>query len=122
MSSELALILFITNVSMFLLVQYLQEKKMKISKISKHHAIYQFQYNHHVFRIYKSDDREWHLYLLLKTNYDDQHFMNNYKTLKEIKYDFQKNLEQVKVYMEELQKHLNLTHKLEDNYDFSLEK
>ena len=95
---------------------------MKISKISKHHAIYQFQYNYHVFRIYKSDDREWHLYLLLKTNYDDQHFMNNYKTLKEIKYDFQKNLEQVKVYMEELQKHLNLTHKLEDNYDFSLEK
>tara|TARA_R100001230_G_C5525357_1_gene61158 strand:+ start:249 stop:536 length:288 start_codon:yes stop_codon:yes gene_type:complete len=95
---------------------------MKISKISKHHAIYQFQYNHHVFRIYKSDDGEWHLYLLLKTNYDDQHFMNNYKTLKEIKYDFQKNLEQVKVYMEELEKHLNLTHKLEDNYDFSLEK
>ena len=30
MSSELALILFITNVSMFLLVQYLQEKKMNI--------------------------------------------------------------------------------------------
>ena len=29
MSSELALILFIMNVSMFLLVQYLQEKKMK---------------------------------------------------------------------------------------------
>ena len=29
MSSELALIIFITNVSMFLLVHYLQEKKMK---------------------------------------------------------------------------------------------
>ena len=39
MSSELALIIFIMNVSMFLLVQYLQEKKMNRIKYKKYRLL-----------------------------------------------------------------------------------
>ena len=92
------------------------------SMVSKIHGIYQIVLNHHKFKIYKSDDGEWHLYLCLITRYDDKHFLNNYKTLKDIKYDFQKNLKQLKVYMEEVSRHLKFTDELLDSYDFSLDK
>ena len=54
MSDELALIIFIMNVSMFLLVQYLQEKKMKFTKFK---IIYETEKGSTL--TYTNDDGGW---------------------------------------------------------------
>lgn len=84
--------------------------------VSKIHSIYKAVLNHHKFKIYKSDDGEWHLYLVLKTKYDEEHFLNNYKKLKDIKWEFAKNLPQLQVYMDNLEDGLLMRSETKKNF------
>ena len=89
---------------------------LTIKKTSKYNPIYEFSFNNHNFQIVKSDDNEWHLKLILKTKYDDTHFLNNYKTIKQIKYDFEKHIEQIQVFMNNLEDGLLMRNENKKNF------
>ena len=88
--------------------------------ISGKNGIYQIMLNHHKFRVVKADDGEWHLYLQLKSKHDEEHFVNNYPRLKDVKFDFSKNLPQLQVYMDFIKDHLILQGHKEDFYNFKV--
>ena len=96
------------------------ENNMK--QINKGFAIYECCLNHHKFRVVKADDGEWHLYLKLKSKHDEEHFVNNYTRLKDVKWEFSKNLSQLQVYMDIIKDHLIMQGHKEDFYDFKVVK